>query len=728
MYNINGTDFCADDTVMFYMSTAYEGSAPVYQWYLNDRAISDLDGGKDREWIRFPLKTGDRIRAVLYNPKDTTEFCPNGGAFTNNPAKSNVLTMNVVPVVTPSVDIAFDPRGNSICEEEVVTMKAVNIKGGGYSPQFEWYINGAFQGTGTTLRYSDYASMANKADTLAVQLKMTSSASCATPSPVFYKDTILIIRPLADMEVTLEPYENICAKIVKEPVAWQRNGNRLDFSDGQIYKYGGCGCWVNGGVVSKQQIQDNGSVSFTPGYVGGHRMVGLSTHTRVSGYGNDYEYAAIDYAIYMDITTLRIYESGQHVASFGRYYADDHFMIEVADSVVRYFRNNELFYTSTRKVNTWPMYAKANMHCIGTWVPNIYVEYRSTAQTFTAHVTNGGTTPRYRWMLNGQLVKDAMVDSTFNVNETSPFTYLRPGDELNCIVTSSYDCISPAHVNREAQAEDPLRFVEKQQYHDEIEITNYTSGEQYITPDTSICYGDTIVLRTGPGSEFKWEFLMADAYDTTYVLDSVYKYDTVASAWSPKFWVPVCAPGTTLVVDGYWDSTAIDFRLDSTFLRVEKAMKLSRKALPIYSDTLKIAPSRAVTYRAWVTDETGCGVNFRRVQVNVYGQIKMDIGPDSVNVCAGDSAMLRIRQSSLVSDFTYSWQTTDGRWTSGLIDKLDSIVYYTPVGADTVVFTIYSGQGCDYIDTVRVYRRENELVWHPDVDTIGICHHGSTVL
>ncbi|MDE5606567.1 MAG: hypothetical protein K2I68_04625, partial [Bacteroidales bacterium] len=26
------------------------------------------------------------------------------------------------------------------------------------------------------------------------------------------------------------------------------------------------------------------------------------------------------------------------------------------------------------------------------------------------------------------------------------------------------------------------------------------------------------------------------------------------------------------------------------------------------------------------------------------------------------------------------------------------------------------------------YRRENELVWHPDVDTIGICHHGSTVL
>ena len=61
MIDINantGTDICADDTVMFYMSTAYEGENPVYQWYLNDRAISDLDGGKDRTWIRFPLKTG----------------------------------------------------------------------------------------------------------------------------------------------------------------------------------------------------------------------------------------------------------------------------------------------------------------------------------------------------------------------------------------------------------------------------------------------------------------------------------------------------------------------------------------------------------------------------------------------------------------------------------------------------------------------------------------------
>ncbi|MDE5606312.1 MAG: hypothetical protein K2I68_03320, partial [Bacteroidales bacterium] len=123
MIDINantGENICADDTVTFYMSTAYEGTAPIYQWYLNDRAIPTEEGGKGRTWTRYPLRNGDRVRAVLFNPHDSTEYCPHGGALTNNPAYSNVLKMNVVPVVTPFAQIDFGKRGNSICDFEYI--------------------------------------------------------------------------------------------------------------------------------------------------------------------------------------------------------------------------------------------------------------------------------------------------------------------------------------------------------------------------------------------------------------------------------------------------------------------------------------------------------------------------------------------------------------------------------------------------------------------------------
>ncbi|MDE5605816.1 MAG: hypothetical protein K2I68_00745, partial [Bacteroidales bacterium] len=513
-----------------------------------------------------------------------------------------------------------------------------------------------------------------------------------------------------DPDREIEPMEQLCTRIVKEPVAWQPNGNRLDYSPGQIYKYGGCGCWVNGGVVSKQRIEDNGSVSFTPGYVGGHRMVGLSTHTRITGYGygwwgyswHDYDYAALDYAIYFNTRNLEIYEGGRYIGSFGRYYTSDQFMIEVADSVVRYFRNNELFYTSTRRA-TSPLYVKANMHCIGTWVPNIYVEYRVTDRKFTANATNTGTAPRYQWILNGKVVKDAIGDNTFYVKETTPYTFLRDGDELNCIVTSSYDCVKPVYKNNQVQLEDPIRFVENVEYPEDVELLDYDSRFQYITPDTSVCYGDTITLATGrPGTDFKWEFLMGDAYDTIYELDSVYKYDSIPAAWSPKFWVPIYEPGTQVQIGGYWDSIVIEYHLDSTFLGVETVMNLVRQALPIYESELKVAPKRDVTYRAWASDPSGCSNNFRRVSVKVYPEIKMNIGPDSLWTCAGGSVPLRIRQSSLKDGFTYEWKSLVNGWTSGVINKLDSTVYHSPAENDTVEFHVITNVGCDYFDTLTV--------------------------
>ena len=155
------------------------------------------------------------------------------------------------------------------------------MKGGGNSPTLEWYVNGELRGTGATLRYMDSAWNATTPDTIPIRFKMISSSSCATPQE-FYKDTFLVIRPLQDIDLEIEPIDNLCTQIVKEPVVWQTNGNPLNFYDGYISKHWcnwWCGYlwhWYNGGAIAKQLIYDNGSVSFTPGYVGSYRM----THPR----------------------------------------------------------------------------------------------------------------------------------------------------------------------------------------------------------------------------------------------------------------------------------------------------------------------------------------------------------------------------------------------------------------------------------------------------------------
>src|SRR5207244_4273295 len=78
-------------------------------------------------------------------------------------------------------------------------------------------------------------------------------------------------------------------------------------------------------------------------------MAGLSNGDTSTSYPD------IDFAILVTGSGgVYVYESGGYVGSYGTFSAGDRFRVEVVGGVVRYKRNDVLFYTSTR-TPTYPL-------------------------------------------------------------------------------------------------------------------------------------------------------------------------------------------------------------------------------------------------------------------------------------------------------------------------------------------------------------------------------------
>ncbi len=96
----------------------------------------------------------------------------------------------------------------------------------------------------------------------------------------------------------------------------------------------------NAGAVSTRTIT-SGYMEFTASEASTYRIAGLS-----NGDSNQ-DYTDIDFAILLrSDTTIGIYEAGAYKGDFGTYVAGDRLRVEVQGTVVRYWKNGTLFYTS----------------------------------------------------------------------------------------------------------------------------------------------------------------------------------------------------------------------------------------------------------------------------------------------------------------------------------------------------------------------------------------------
>ncbi len=178
----------------------------------------------------------------------------------------------------------------------------------------------------------------------------------------------------------------------------------------------------NGGAASWNTVANNGYLEFTASETNTERMIGLST-TNASE-----SFTTIQYAIYLvNNGTVRVYESNLDRGAFGSYATNDVFRVSVEANVVKYFRNDVLFYTST-VTPTLPLLVDISINQTGGTVTNARVVNNSNAGSFAVTAINAGVNPNFNWQVNGFTVQTGTSTTYTN-------TSLVSGDVVTAILT-----------------------------------------------------------------------------------------------------------------------------------------------------------------------------------------------------------------------------------------------------------------------------------------------------
>jgi GEVED domain/Secretion system C-terminal sorting domain len=152
------TSICSGSPVSFTASPVNGGANPTYQWFINN--ISS--GNNNPVFTTNTLNNNDQVKVVMTS---------SASCSLSPTATSNMITMNVSPVVTPSVTITSGQ--GAICSGSTASFTATPTNGG-FGPAYQWKKNGINVGTGAT--YS--SNLLANGDI--INCVMTSSLTCAT--------------------------------------------------------------------------------------------------------------------------------------------------------------------------------------------------------------------------------------------------------------------------------------------------------------------------------------------------------------------------------------------------------------------------------------------------------------------------------------------------------------------------------------------------------------------
>jgi len=128
--------------------------------------------------------------------------------------------------------------------------------------------------------------------------------------------------------------------------------------------------WGNAGAASVETLDGviDGYLEFSTSEATTYKMAGLSNGDTNQNYDD------IDFAFYMmGDGTLRIWEAGQVVGTFGTYSAGDTLRIEVVNGVVRYLKNGALLHTSSRSP-TFPLLVDTALWSTGATIDSVVID------------------------------------------------------------------------------------------------------------------------------------------------------------------------------------------------------------------------------------------------------------------------------------------------------------------------------------------------------------------
>jgi PKD repeat protein len=177
---------CEGDLITFTAFVVEGGNLPSYQWQVNGNNI----GINSSIFTTAELSNGDIVTCVLTS---------NASCATLNPVTSPGITMNVIPVVTPSISIALTSGTNPSCDGSALSFTAT-VEHGGANPVYQWIKNGVDINGETSASFSS-STLAN--DDVIFCL-LISNAACANPNYANSNQIILVREQIADAAVSIQ--------------------------------------------------------------------------------------------------------------------------------------------------------------------------------------------------------------------------------------------------------------------------------------------------------------------------------------------------------------------------------------------------------------------------------------------------------------------------------------------------------------------------------------------
>ncbi len=431
-----GTTICSGTSVTFTATASVPVGTVAYQWKKNGANV----GTNLATYTDAGLTNGNTIQCVV----TVTGGC---GLILN----SNTLTMSVTSAVAPTVSIAANP-GNSICSGTSVTFTATPTNGG-TTPAYQWKVNGTNVGTNsatfttTTLTNGQI-----------VTCVLTSNATCASPTTATSNAITMTVNPsvVPSVSISANPGSTICAGTSVTFTAVPTNGG---VTPAYQWKVNGSNVGTNSATFTSTTLTNGQIVTCVLTSNATCASPTTATSNAITMTVNPLLTPSVSIAANPG-STICAGSSVTFTATPTNGGTTPAYQWKVNGGNVG--TNSPTFTTTTltngqivtcvltsNAVCASPTTATSNaitMTVNPVVVPTISISANpgsticnGTNVTFTAVITNGGTTPVFQWKRNGSAV--GTNSPTYSSN-----TFLT-GEEVSCVVASNALCASPASEN-----------------------------------------------------------------------------------------------------------------------------------------------------------------------------------------------------------------------------------------------------------------------------------------
>ena len=532
------TVLCSGNIFDFVATPTNGGNTPSYQWRVNGTNV----GTNSPNFSSNALINGNVVSCVL-----TSNAVCNSGIAT-----SNTITIAVTPTVLPTIII--NPSQNNVCTGTTITFTAT-VTNAGTAPVYQWKRNGinVFAGTSFTTN-----TLANN-DTITCEL--TSNAICNSGTVLSNKVVMAINSNVIPQISIITSTPNVCEGLNviftatttnggANPVyQWKKNGldvgtNDTTYSDNALVDGDAINCSLvsNANCLTFSNAVSNViTVTVNPNVV--PTLSITSSQTNICS-GTSITFTANT----TNAGTLPVYQwkkNGVNVGTNNAIYitttlANNDTILctmisnAICASPINLISNRVIIAVTTTVTPTVAISASSTNICSGTTV------------TFTANITNGGTTPSYQWFVNGT---PTGIDSNKFVTNS-----LVSGSIVRCVLFSNAICATTSTANSNniivsvSQTVTPFVSISSSI------VTNICSATTSITFFSSISGGGTAPtyqwrrngVLVGTGVNYtRASWITGDSITCTLISNAVCK--TSNSALSNTIFITVNTPVTPTI-------------------------------------------------------------------------------------------------------------------------------------------------------------------------------------